>query len=69
MRIELQVRGGNIELVLTPGMVVDANDLSVRHTTLAISRDAGDNTPETLSIHLAGRMKHGRIDTRWPPPR
>ena len=67
--IEMQVRGGDLELVLAPGMVVDANELSVRHTRLAISRDAGDNTPETLCVRLVGRMKHGRIDTRWEAPR
>ena len=67
--IELRVRGGNVELVLGPGMVVDANGLSVRHSRLAISRDAGDGTPETLSVHLAGRMKHGSIRTRWVAPR
>jgi hypothetical protein len=67
--IEMRVRGGNVELVLAPGMVVDANGLSVRHSRLAISRDAGDSTPETLSIHLVGRMKHGRIATRWVTPR
>jgi Domain of unknown function (DUF1707) len=66
--IEMQVRGGHVELVLAPGMVVDANELSVRHTQVRISRDAGDNTPETLAVHLAGRMKHGRIDTRWLAP-
>jgi hypothetical protein len=67
--IELRVRGGNVELVLAPGMVVDANELAVRFTTLAISRDAGDNTPETLRVRLVGRMKHARIDTRWLAPR
>ncbi|HTZ22392.1 MAG TPA: DUF1707 domain-containing protein [Streptosporangiaceae bacterium] len=67
--VELQVRGGNVHLVLAPGMVVDANALSVRHSRLAISRDAGDDAPETLSVHLAGRMKHGGIDTRWVAPR
>ncbi len=66
--IELRVRGGNVELVLAPGMAVDANELSVRFTTLAISRDAGDGTPETLCVRLVGRMKHGRIDTRWLTP-
>ena len=63
--IELRVRGGNVELVLAPGMVVDANELAVRFTELAISRDAGDNTPETLRVRLIGRMRHARIDTRW----
>jgi hypothetical protein len=67
--IDLRVRGGDVELVLAPGMVVDANELSVRYTELAISRDAGDNTPETLCVRLVGRMKHGRIGTRWLTPR
>ncbi len=67
--IELRVRGGNVELVLAPGMVVDANELAVRFTRLAISRDAGDNGPETLRVRLVGRMRHARIDTRWLAPR
>ena len=67
--IELRVTGGNVELVLAPGMEVDANELAVRYSKLAISRNAGDNTPETLRVRLAGRMKHGRIDTRWLAPR
>ena len=67
--IEMRVRGGNVQLVLAPGMVVDANELAVRFTALAISRDAGDNTPETLRVRLVGRMRHARIDTRWLAPR
>ena len=67
--IELRVSGGNVELVLAPGMVVDANELSVRHGALEISRDAGDGAPETLHVRLVGRMRHGRIDTRWRTPR
>jgi uncharacterized protein DUF1707 len=66
--IELRVRGGDLELVLAPGMVVDANELAARYTQLAISRDAGDNTPETLCVRLVGRMRHGRISTRWLAP-
>jgi Domain of unknown function (DUF1707) len=66
--IDLQVRGGDVQLVLAPGMVVDANGLSVRHSRLAISRDAGDNAPETLAVHLVGRMRHGHIHTRWLAP-
>jgi hypothetical protein len=64
--IEFQVRGGNVELVLAPGMVADANELSVRHSRLAISRDAGDSTPETLHVHLTGRMRHaGSTPDGW----
>jgi hypothetical protein len=67
--IELRVRGGNVELVLAPGMVVDANELSVRYTKLTISRDAGGNAPETLRVRLAGRARHAVIETRWLAPR
>jgi Domain of unknown function (DUF1707) len=67
--IELRVRGGNVELILAPGMVVDANELAVRYTELAISRDAGDNTPETLCVRLVGQMRYARIGTRWVAPR
>ena len=66
--IELRVRGGSVELVLAPGMVVDANELAARLASLAISRDAGDNTPETLCVRLVGRMRHGSIGTRWVAP-
>jgi hypothetical protein len=65
--IEMRVRGGSVELVLAPGMVVDANELSVKHGALAISRDEGDDTPETLRIRLTGRMKHGAIGAQWRP--
>jgi hypothetical protein len=67
--IEMRVRGGDVELVLAPGMVVDANELRVKHGALAISPDAGDDTPETLHIRLVGKMKHGRIGARWVAPR
>ena len=66
--IEMRVRGGNVELVLAPGMVVNADELSVRYTGLAISRDAGDSTPETLHVRLVGRMRYGRLSTRWLAP-
>ncbi|GAA3241257.1 DUF1707 SHOCT-like domain-containing protein [Nonomuraea helvata] len=67
--IELRVNGGNVELILAPGMVVNANELSVRHSLAEISRDAGDGTPETLHVRLVGRMRHGRLGTRWQAPR
>jgi len=67
--IEMRVRGGGVELVLAPGMVVDANGLSARHSQLAISTNAGDDTPETLHVRLVGRMRHARISTRWQAPR
>jgi hypothetical protein len=66
--IELRVSGGDVELVLAPGMVVDANELAVRHARLQISRNGGHDAPETLAVRLAGRIRHGRISTRWEDP-
>lgn len=66
--IELKVTGGDIDLVLAPGMIVDANELSVRHSGLAIDRDAGDDAPETLHVRLVGRMRHARLAARWQAP-
>jgi hypothetical protein len=57
-----------LELILAPGMVVDANELAVRYAKLEISTDAGDNTPETLLVRMVGRMKYGQIGTRWLAP-
>ncbi|MFB4306375.1 DUF1707 domain-containing protein [Actinomadura sp. GTD37] len=63
--VDLRVNGGNVELVLAPGMTVDANDLSVRHSVLAIDRNAGDDTPETLHVRLVGKMRHGLLSAHW----
>jgi hypothetical protein len=43
----------------------DANELAARYCKLGISRDAGDDTPEMLRVRLVGRMRYGRIETRW----
>jgi hypothetical protein len=66
--IELQVRGGAVELVLAPGMVLDANELSLKYCKLEISRDRGDIAHETLLIRLVGRMRYGGISARWLAP-
>ncbi|MFF4195500.1 DUF1707 domain-containing protein [Nonomuraea sp. NPDC001831] len=62
--IELRVSGGSVELVLAPGMVLESDELSVRHGTLAISRAPDDDTPEVLRVRLTGRMRHGRLAVR-----
>lgn len=67
--IDVKVSGGNVELILAPGMVVDANELTVRHGQLEINRDPDDATPQTLRVRLVGGMKHGRIEARWSAPR
>ncbi|MGI5321243.1 DUF1707 SHOCT-like domain-containing protein [Actinomadura nitritigenes] len=66
--VDLRVRGGNVELVLAPGMGVDANELSVRHGFLAIDGDAIADVPETLHVRLVGRLRHGHLNVRRQAP-
>ena len=66
--IEMRVDGGKVELILAPGMLIDANELTVRYGKLEIGKDAIDNTPETLRVRLTGRMRYGQISARWLVP-
>ncbi|ROO86751.1 uncharacterized protein DUF1707 [Actinocorallia herbida] len=65
--IDLRVSGGTIELLLAPGMTLDANALSIRHSTLTINK--ATPTPETLPIRLLGKIRHAHLTTDWHPPR
>jgi hypothetical protein len=66
--IEMRVYGGKVELILAPGMLIDANELTVRYGKLEIDRDTVDNAPETLRVRLTGRMRYGQISAHWLAP-
>ena len=65
LTVELRVRGGVVALILTPDMAVDANGLSAKFSGVEIAKDPDDATPETLHIHLVGRIKHGGVVVTW----
>ncbi len=68
--MDMNVRGGSLILVAGPGMAVDADELMVRYTDVEIGPGAGHGGPAVQRVYLAGRMRYGRIETRWPrrPP-
>jgi Domain of unknown function (DUF1707) len=66
--IDLKVTGGNVQLVLAPGMTIDVNELSAKFSAVAIDRPSADDAPRTLHIRVRGRIKHGRIAARWQEP-
>jgi len=66
LRIDLNMRGGSLVLVARPGMVVDSGALVVRHGDVDISPLASPGVPVTLRVRLAGRMRYGWVEARWP---
>ena len=62
--IKMNMRGGSLVLVTGPGMVVDADELSVRYAGVSIRPAAEPGAPVTLRVRLAGRMRYGRIEAR-----
>ncbi len=64
LRIDMNVRGGSLILVAGPGVVVDADSLTARYTDISIYPAAEPGTPVRLRVHLAGRMRYGRIEAR-----
>jgi hypothetical protein len=68
--IEMKMRGGSLILVAGPGVVVDAEALTVRYTDVEMRPSAEPGAPVTLRVRLAGRMRYGRIEVQRPgrPP-
>jgi hypothetical protein len=66
LHIDLRLRGGSLVLVTRPGVVVDAGTLRVRYTDVGIYPGPEPGAPVILRVWLGGRMRYGRIETRWP---
>jgi len=64
--LEAEVRGGNLILVVRPGIVVDADDLSVVAGSVQINRGTDQPAPVSLRVELSGRVKGGNIVVRLP---
>jgi Domain of unknown function (DUF1707) len=65
LRIDVDLRaGGDLTLVLRPGIVVDAGDLDVRHGDVRIRRTP--DGPAVLRVELAGRVRGGNVTARLP---
>jgi uncharacterized protein DUF1707 len=67
LRIDAEVRSGNLTLVTKPGIVVDADDVTIGSGNIKIRTPWGTAAPELLRIELAGRVRSGNITAR--PPR
>ena len=66
LHVDLDMRGGSLILVARPGLVVNADSLTVRYAHVETGASAGPGTPVVLRVQLVGRIRYGRIETRWP---
>ena len=64
LRIDLNMRGGSLVLVAGPGLVVEADSLTVRYADVKIGPGAEPGAPVVLRVQLVGRMRYGWIEQR-----
>jgi hypothetical protein len=68
LRIDAEVNSGSLVLITKPGVVVDADDISVRSGSVKVEPPGA--APTVLSIRLSGKVGSGRVKVRPPhPPR
>jgi hypothetical protein len=67
LRIEAEVRGGNLIMVTRPGIEVDADDVAGRGGGVKVRPVPGPKSPVLLRIEVSGEAKGGHIVAR--PPR
>jgi hypothetical protein len=67
LRIDAQVRSGRLTLVTRPGIVVDADNVSVRSGRVKVRAPWSPDVPAFLRIEVSGTVGSGRLTAR--PPR
>jgi hypothetical protein len=67
LRITAEVRGGGLTLITRPGIVVEADDISMHGGGVKLPEPPGPGVPVQLRIEIAGSV-HGAAITAGPPP-
>ena len=67
LQIDAEVRSGNLTLVTKPGIVVDADDVTIRSGNVKVRQPWAPGPPVNLRIDVSGKVSSGNIRAR--PPR
>lgn len=67
LRIAAEVQSGSLTLITKPGIVVDADDVSVRSGGVKVRAPWRHDVPVLLRVEIAGAVSSGTITVR--PPR
>jgi hypothetical protein len=66
LRIDAEVRSGSLTIITRPGVVVAADDVSVRSGSVKIRHPWRAGLPEVLRIEIGGTVGSGSITARAP---
>jgi hypothetical protein len=66
LRITAEVRSGNLTIITKPGIVVDADDVTIRSGNVKV-REPWGHVPAVLRIEIRGTVRSGNVTAR--PPR
>lgn len=64
LRIDADIRSGNLLLITKPGVVVDTDDVALRSGNVKIKTPWGAAAPELLRIEISGKVRSGNITAR-----
>src|SRR5215468_11943604 len=67
LKIDADVRSGRLLLVTKPGIMVDADEVTVRSGEVKVRAPWGPDVPVTLRLEVSGKVGSGSIKAR--PPR
>ena len=68
LRITAEVRGGGLRLITSPGIVVDADDISQHGGSVTLPEPPGPGEPILLRVEISGSVHGGGITAGPPPP-
>jgi class 3 adenylate cyclase len=64
LRIDAQIRSGTLKLITRPGIVVDADDVTVKSGSVKVVPPPGPDAPVELRVKLSGRVGSGTISAK-----
>jgi class 3 adenylate cyclase len=61
LRIDVRIASGSIKLITRPGVVVDADDVTVRSGRVKVVPQAGPDVPVELWVKVSGEVRSGSV--------
>jgi uncharacterized protein DUF1707 len=66
LQLDLELHHSNLVLITRPGILVDADELTLNSGNSKVRSPRGPEVPAVLRVTLAGRVNHGNLVARPP---